>query len=466
MAAARCYPGGPCLWAVVLALLLLCRGAAPAPVSECTGRTLIVAPLLGMGLNNQLDIVVNALFAGIVTRRRVCVGGFAPHFQSRGIVPIDHVLDLQRMNEDLVLIPNSSLGIAVASPQAIAKSTCLLLPVYSGAEAPSRCEVGRLRMETVNPLSEFATRCPKADHGEAQDVLCYLSQDAVSAKAHLLLSNGSPLKVRTPEAAEHQLLLARVYRAVRFHPQFYAAVRSIRKRNSIRDGERYSAVHLRVEDDWLKWLHWQYRRNLFKRNTADGTAAACTLCANRCHHRCAPMPVDDHNVHYLTAYLRFLQSHLPTAGPMFVISGIGKGGSPQRAGFVVPILRKLFPGLISPKKSAPPKGAVFAGREMMAILDFILAQEASHFGGMGASTFSKNVKRQLARPDAQVHMLSMEAYMNSTIHGYDPLLPVHARQVCMSDAYRAAHPKTQPRRCEGSEVQPLNRPSRSRKPER
>eukprot|EP01031_Cornospumella_fuschlensis_P034587 gene34587-41882_t len=362
---------------------------------------------MGFGLQNQITLIAKSLLMGSLTQRHVCVGLFLPYFASWPSIPMDMVVNMTETNRALARIEGfnaSSTYLSVWTEAAAGACVCYLLQGADGVNLPAghrKC-VGRpwkvLRMHQ-------------------RDALRWLLHDNHAFNS-VCLTPGLPFY--QPLDTSHQALLSRIVAAIHYTDVFLALADHIKRSHGVcrpagcSGQEAFVALHLRLEDDWIK--------------TKVGAMQIDLIFKNR------SMP-HDHQLYYalirhkMVAFLNhtlplFQQAlHIsPNSSPwLFVASGLKYYASDRYgryatdwAGLVLPRGQTIAstPLNLSAFLPAHPGDPGLLGdvaitqrfqqlmehvvtphpRELLALVDFIVASQAAHLIGVCDSTFTHNLR--------------------------------------------------------------------------
>jgi hypothetical protein len=242
-----------------------------------------------MGYRNQMDTVCKALFLAALTNRSVCVGHFNSDYRTAPDIATHHFIDITATNDKLTHVLSHSstataatatsgtatatasdtatatgtasdtatattaVALLVTSEVAKKKCTCLLL---QGAGAPGgvrRCHFGGGGTLLVRSVDANYT-----------NMLDFLQRPDISHIASVTMSPGMPYF--EPIRPEHDALFRKIQSSV-VHPQVFHSIANYVKSNEgvcrgHGDGhghectgdEVYISTHLRLENDFISQL--------------------------------------------------------------------------------------------------------------------------------------------------------------------------------------------------------------------
>ena len=354
---------------------------------ECTGRAMLISPSAAMGLHNQLDLLVHAIYVGLITNRNVCVRGFMSNFDSPALINIAWIYDLARINsairnsgivqrvrpDDHRINRNISLSTFVAPihPSDYQECVCLILR-GEGASGKRDCPERGIRNIDMRRLEQNYT-----------GIISFLQREDVRNLEKVSFTPGVPFVRLGLENVEDDELIHELHLLIRFSPAFYDTANVLMHKHQIISGQPYTAAHFRLEDDALSqyrtFNYWEYEER------PDVKAQNLRF----------KWPQEMHDV-FVAA--RFLQAVINAVKPnekLFIGTGLRK--SNNRLNFLIDLVEKYYKHvLINDAKSIGENEVVpIKGRETTAIVDYIIASGATHFIGISLSTFSANSMRMV-----------------------------------------------------------------------
>jgi hypothetical protein len=392
--------------------------------APCKGYKMIVTPGPGMGMTNQFDLIVNAIFLGVKTGRNVCVQGFRPQFDRHAMLHLGWVLDLHLINKlihrYMGQFGNNSIVLAQATIENIRESTCYAIHGPGTGNGPRNCWGSRKFHNVHNIDVNFTALLPfLLDYDNVTETVALtagfpLYQHLLGAKYG---TNGT--------LSDDDKCLQLIRNILRFNPVFYDTAATIKEIAGIPVGANYTALHFRLEDDALDNLYvttwWAYEE-------------LPHVVAQKIKFQWSKPEFD---IFVFAKYLDFVKRFIPADEQIYICSGIGKNKIfTQRLDFTLELLRSYFKNLrvgdmhyVNQRGQAYVSEVAISGREVEAIVDYIIGIESNSFVGIKYSSFSVSVARQLAQRDISYHLFDVEnaglpEILPSTVEELDSLLTV------------------------------------------
>ena len=359
---------------------------------ECKPPNLLISPSDMMGLHNQVDLLVNSIYVGLMTNRNVCMRGFKPQFDKTDMISVAMIYNLQTMNH---AIEASGIKRRIHESFNISSSS------NPGSENPFHLA------SIIGPEYQEATclelhgegamgqrNCPGQKHGlkirqrepNYTGIVAFLQRDDISQMPCVAVTNGVPF-VRTGfEETIDDAFIHEIHLMVKFQPIFYE-VRDwlLVNENGMKPGEPYTSVHFRLENDGLNQYHtfnaWEYEE------VESVVKAGFTFNWTR----------PEHDIFVTSKFLQTVINTVPKDEKIHICSGLGKGQH-NRVNFILPLLKDYYKGNMFSNNMlnlelAVAAGLPIEGREVAAIIDYIFAGGATNFIGISLSTFSGNAMR-------------------------------------------------------------------------
>jgi hypothetical protein len=343
--------------ALLLRFLLLLLMLRPGWSSEnfCKDqRILIVAPSFGMGLTNQLLTYANGIALGIQIHRYVVLTNFAPEVYIVDTINPSAILDISALNSELVKKENVNVSICSANLHAVASQTTCVKPISSVMDGWCRT------------LLRFKTRRMEVSTFEYPSELSFVEGYGTFSGQSAMVGTSQALygSKRLNSNKRH------IFSYFKFASAFYDAL------SSIVLPSRYAAVHLRVEDDWLKLMRQVLKLNL----DPDG--------------------INLWEYYFLHSYVEYIRTHLPDSETrLLVCTGLLESENRQRLHFGVEYLRKFYKNIfVLPKAKLMKKitdvDPIYpqTSTQLRAVFDLIALSNSDFFIGVNYSSFS-NIQR-------------------------------------------------------------------------
>jgi len=292
-----------------------------------------LAPYKNSGLNNQIYGILNGLILCWMSKRKMVVTGYYPHFSIDKSSHLGELLDLEWMNTYL-----DKYGLKIMDIRD------LKIPQQQWKQ--SRCPNVLCSDYAVQQQSGYLERL-KQDM--AKDTDTYIIQ-------------GSALHVNVAILQQPpQDEIRKMFRDIALNIRFSQWIRdeATRIQAEIGLGSRYLCVHFRFEDDMVDALY-RKRRDRFPRD-AD---------------------VDRQVQIVYERYRQKIKDLQRLVGdlPIYLCTGLAVGNN--KYSYLLADLKKEFPKVVWKNKG------LGKGREIDAAVDLILAQGCSGFVGFGFSSFS------------------------------------------------------------------------------
>jgi len=283
-------------------------------------------PQLFCGLVNQLYGLFHAIVIGNLTRRHVVASGFYPNYNETGTVSLGDILDLPTMNRTLQKL----FGIQVYD---------IADPIFD--DVNDRENGWTL---AVVPGITLTSYVESMSAGYLEKMVADLSCDtATYCNLGFCFSTRA---FRYAPSTNVRKMLANAAQCLAFHQDLHLKVKQWQEDLHLTD---YVAVHFRLEDDMLN--------HLFKREDER----------------------EQYALQLLNVYKDLLEPHKDRQ--IFLATGLVK--SPNSYNWVPDKLREEFPGIVLRDHDRED------GREINAIVDFLLCLKATDFIGYSRSTFSE-----------------------------------------------------------------------------
>jgi len=358
-------------------------------VHGCSGRSLLVSPSNGMGLNNQVNLLVNAIYIGLLTHRNVCLHSFGISYDSDEHVNAAWIYDLAYIN---AAIANTGIIGRIAIKNPMIKQPISVRLAHAHDYAAATCLI--LKGQGGNGMRQ----CPYHIHKQTLDIrkleknfvgiLQFLKRVDIRNIEKIALTPGIPGQRVGFDSEEDEQHIHDIHLLLRFAPAFYELTNRLLHKNEIEPGDTYTAVHFRLEDDALQ-QYWNF--NWWEYEELEDVKAKKLKFM---------WPREEHDVWLGAKFLQQIVRTVPRTEKLYMTSGLHK--RKNKLNFVLDFLDKYYvnmkandllnsPADVSLKELLMP----IRGREVAAIVDYIIAARATHFIGISASTFSANVMRAL-----------------------------------------------------------------------
>lgn len=363
---------------------------------ECTGRNLLISPAPNQGLNNQIDLLVHSLYIGIITNRKICLRGFYPQFDNALTVPIDLIYDIDHIHEalrnsDIVArivsrFPNDrfdyqSINRTVTSVDYLSptvsiedykNSVCLLLK-GDGAHGSRACPDNYKNIDI------------RAVEKNYQGIVQFLQRKDIAYIESLALTNGVPFVRTGYETPEDDVCINEIHKVIKFTSIFYTYANKFLLTSGIKPETPYTAIHLRLEDDAMM-QYWTVNWYEYEEVPSVREAKLKFLWQK-----------EEHDLFIVAQYLKTITTSVDSKTVLFASTGLKGSPKGDLMDFVVDLLKNHYPNFIVSseyKQSFLNLALPAKGREILAIFDYIIASQASHFIGISMSTFSANAMRR------------------------------------------------------------------------
>lgn len=368
---------------------------------ECDGRVLILSPAVAMGLHNQVDLLVHAIYAGIITNRNVCIWGFRTTFTDEDSINIGFVYNLHAINygirnsgilsrirpEDQTINRNPTESIFVAPVSGEVLQYMDEVPCYElrgeGAQGSRRCK------HLLHTDKYFGiTRDIREMEKNYQGIIQFLQRGDVQAVEKLALTSGLPFDRKGFETTHDDEIINEIHLLIKFAPAYYEVSKAIQFKNGIVNNTPYTAVHFRLEDDALSqyfvfnWYEYEEIPSVKEANLQFNYTR------------------EEHDVFVASKFAKTIVQTVAQSEKLFMCGGLHK--YKNRLNFLLELLdnhygkNMIAADLISPASSDYHELPIH-GRESAAIIDYIISLEATSFIGISASTFSANTMRHVKR---------------------------------------------------------------------
>jgi hypothetical protein len=359
----------------------------------CEGFKMVVTAGQGMGMTNQFDLIVNAIFLGVKTGRNVCIHGFRPQFNRHTFIHIGWILDLPLINKLIhnYMGPygNNTITVAQAGFQHIKEATCYVIHGAGSGNGPRNCFGSRKYLNVHNVDANFTALLPfllQYDHNISETVTF------TAGFPYYRHSLGAVYGVNG-SISDDDRCLQMIRNMLRFNPVFYDTAHTIREIAGIPAGSKYSALHYRLEDDALDNLYtttwWAYEE--LPHVVAQGIKFQWSK--------------PEYEIYLFVKFFEYIKKFIPADDEVYICSGVGKSALfKERLDFTMEILKNQFKNLrVGDMHYANQRGQAYVsevaitGREVEAIIDYIIGVEANNFVGIEFSSFSVSIARQIAQ---------------------------------------------------------------------
>ncbi len=285
----------------------------PPTNPECKGRGLIIGPSNGMGLCNQIRLSAHAIAIAIQTDRVVFNLAYMLYVDAAGFVPIHYIFDLDRINQNLQKIGVTKSPILFDGSlnrteiyRVVDSVVCLRFTGKTGMVGNRRCHV--LSGRTVDPESP-RDRVP--------DVLAVLNKKPMVDYEFIAMSPGVPFHSNFKHDPQ---ILHQIYQQWELAPIFTKTAQRVLKSYNItyvnsritsssaltstsKKGD-FIVLHLRLEDDFLRHLHYH---SYLERVGLESDQS-----------------LEEFSYALLSEFYRFLCPFLSSSSKVFLATGLGK----------------------------------------------------------------------------------------------------------------------------------------------
>lgn len=364
--------------------------------NKCEGRRMLVSPSLSMGLHNQLNLLVHAIYIGARTSRNVCIRGFLPDFNSFNFIHLGWIYDIVHMNREMndvleevitkarielktkEIDQKGALHITKFDVGDYAKAICLVLQ-GEGATGRRKCP------------QQAAERFIRALEPNYKGVLPFMLRDDIQRLDAVSLTAGLPFQDYGFNEEDKKFIQMIHESVVRFLPAYYDNVAMIMNEFRIHDGN-FTAIHMRLEDDAMSefwtWNNWKWEETPHIKK--QGLKYNWTR--------------EEHDIFVTSEFLKVVTRKVPYGAHIFLCTALTK--QKNRLNFLVDILRGRYMedkihivDVLNRGNTHIEYQPPIEGREIAAIMDFIIATKATQFIGISASTFSINAVRHLNKKE-------------------------------------------------------------------
>lgn len=385
----------------------------------CDGKALLVSPAAGMGLNNQVNLLVHAIYIGIVTGRNVCVLGFGVSFDIADKLNAAWIYDMAYIN---AAIANTGIVQRMALKDAKIKRAISVRTAHAHDYYAAHCLI--LKGEGGNGMRN----CPFNRAAESMEIrrveknfvgiLQFLQREDISKLEKVSLTPGIPGQRTGFESEDDDRHIHDIHLFIRFAPAFYELTNILLHKNGIESGEAYTAVHFRLEDDALSQYHtfnyWEYEE---EQEVKDKGLKFM-------------WPREEHDVWVGAKFVQQIVKAVNRTEKLYLSTGLHK--RQNRLNFVLDLLDSYYVNmkandLLNSNFDEQNKEILLPirGREVAAIIDYIIACKATHFIGISASTFSANIMRTIKHrkgiSDRNYGKAEIKLHERNPL--YNPLLP-------------------------------------------
>jgi hypothetical protein len=303
---------------------------------------------LPAGLCNQLWALFNGIIIGHYTQRIIMVTGFGCNYNQSQKVPLGLIIDIKHLNR---VIDELKLKTQVvdSTPQLNWKTVNF--------------------QQIINPIIHQPNRHHHLISILQRDIHPYISLGNLFVDLDKFYT-----------APEFRGYLMELFRKLRFVPEFYQIAETYKKDLGLYD--IYAAVHLRLEDDFIKHFITAHPYYIGK-----FTVETFSQLVKKC-------------------YLAAFQRHLLPTDKIYVATYLLR--SPNINNSFTTELKRLYPNMIfvNDVKWRHSNPHVLNGREIDALIDYILCLGANKFIGLDLSTFSISVSYALSDQNKDITILS------------------------------------------------------------
>lgn len=356
---------------LVLSLLLLHYLGERVTGAE---RSLVVPTQAGAGLMNQLTVICKALIIGNLLKRTTVISRFNIHFSGTQYLPLGEIIDVEKTNTALNrLLPSTVLSTAHVEPQLCLHMALKLDQKCGGAAEPvvlsggiASAVMNEQRSKTIERLGMSAWSVyvwPRADL-EVVTVLksLFFRQIFYEARDKILSA---------------YLNISRAHRSTR----------ELNGLCHLENWIQYAVVHLRFEDDFLVYQH-RLQSPRPNSSISDYSNMSLTKFITRVKKFVVPQSID--TIYICAGHgdavdrgVSLLKHEFPrvTRGPKTEMFRIRQSASSGNS--IMHIINDALTRGVSL--------SVSNARELYALVDFLVALEASVYVGVSGSSFSKCV---------------------------------------------------------------------------
>lgn len=262
------------------------------------------------GLVNQLIALVNGITMGAIYNRDVVVHGFYPNYHSRQIIPLSQVIDLPKLNN---LLQERKLEIKVDDNLPTQKWYFFNIAQYYGSE------------HFLGSIGQHLPPDRDVNMGLSFHFEFYHSPSPIFKDFFLSL-----------------------YHTLPYNERYYQLAQKYRQTLNLHD---YNVLHLRLEDDMLKFLN----KGIIPDSISE---------------------IQDYMI-------KIIRERFPVDEPLYVATGLGK--YPNQCNTIMKTLGEIYPQL----KISSLEEIKNEGRELTALVEYLICREGKKFTGHYNSTFSQ-----------------------------------------------------------------------------
>ena len=301
-----------------------------------------VNPKIGNGLNHQLWCIVDALMIGEYASRNIMVTGLYPDYDSRIKLNLSNIIDIDRTNDEL-----QKHG-------------------FSARLLPYDSEIPWTTTAYTNPVfNKFVSMEP--------NVRFYKMIEALEAESHIRYVNlwttfVWPFMAPYGNVIELHQKAIQVFKCLTPSPMIRFIVNQRLKQLK----SDYYVVHLRLEDDWIRFITQDYKNNIHYGKTEED----CTR--------------DIYN-----DIVSLIDQHMPGDNEIYIATGLNNGENKNK--YILDELKEKYPNRLAFKDGKTCEWSeIFPGfdpcREIEGYIDLHVCLHGKIFIGSVMSSFSTSLK--------------------------------------------------------------------------
>ena len=294
-------------------------------------------PNLGAGLFNQIWALINAILIGTYTSRNIIIGGFYPDYNKPTTIPLSYVINIHNLRKTLL-------------------ETGIKIGIYEKSEIDTKPWI---KSQCFNPM-----RIPSILNGDINGY--YQMIQMLRSETHNYIELGSVYHYRYDEISLyptdiHKNFVKYMFRQLQFAPAILTIVEYCKQKLGLHD--KYNAIHLRLEDDMLY---------------------AFAKCINKTPQECTR--------DIMTRYYNTMIHTFTKQDEIYISTHLLKSDNLNNP--IVHQIKTQYPNIKfwnSGESWRTKFNNIPPGREIDAMIDFLICTHATKFIGYVGSSFSRLV---------------------------------------------------------------------------